>query len=158
MYCLHMLFFYLCMSTLVCSLCSGVLEGARATAAAGHATQGCNAQDNLFAAVVQSSSAEKRVSGHETGGYPHSGKHSCHTLLLLFWYLEEKLSAVLILHVVFPFPPIAFMAQVLPGGAEATGSNSDSGCLEGTQAEVRKPPQKRRCYQDSSPGQRTLGT
>ena len=53
---------------------SGLLERAGTTAAAGHAAQGRNAQDHLPPALVQGSSAEERVCGHETGSYRHPGK------------------------------------------------------------------------------------
>lgn len=57
------------------ALCSGVLEGVGETEAAGHATQGCDAQDRLPAALVQSSTAEERISGHEAGSHLNTGKH-----------------------------------------------------------------------------------
>lgn len=52
--------------------------------------------------------------------------------------------------------PTAFMAQVLPGRAEATGCDSYSGCLEGTQTENRRPAQETGGHQDPSPGEGTL--
>lgn len=57
----------------MCPLYSGVPKGAGATAAAGHAPQGCEAQDHLPSAMVQRSPAEERVSGHETSCHLDSG-------------------------------------------------------------------------------------
>lgn len=78
---------------LVFSLCSGVLKGAGATAAAGHAAQGCNAEDHLPSALVQRSPAEKRVSGHETGSHLDTGKHMRNIYFLdchVFFHFNSK--------------------------------------------------------------------
>lgn len=55
-------------------LCSGLLKGVGETEAARYTTQGCDAQDHLPAALVPSSSAEKRISGHEAGSHFNTGK------------------------------------------------------------------------------------
>lgn len=55
-------------------LCSGVLEGVGETEVAGYTTQGCDAQDHLPAALVQSSAAEERISGNETGSHFNTGR------------------------------------------------------------------------------------
>lgn len=51
----------------------GFLKGAWETAAAGHAAQRRDAKDHLPSTLVQSSSPEEGVSGHEEGSHRDSG-------------------------------------------------------------------------------------
>lgn len=68
----------------VSGLCfSGVFKGIGATAAAGYAAQGSNAQDHLPSAVVQSMPAQERLSGHETSSHPNPGKQLLSIIVLI---------------------------------------------------------------------------
>lgn len=70
---------------LVCFAFSGILEGTGATKGAGHAAQGCNAEDHLPSALGQSSPAEERVSKHETGSHCYPGKLKCSSFSGIMW-------------------------------------------------------------------------